>query len=97
MAIKWSAKAVSDALDKVDHCLDQAQDPVDRAMLALREATKTPNIPRYMTWELELIGRQLSWFPSARNRIKATREHIPHAELQAERKQVDTGSQQSIM
>ena len=63
MAIRWSAVAVSEAMDKVEKELEPIYEHLWRAHNTARDALRIPNLPQYMeqsikgvTWEIQRIA-----------------------------------------
>ena len=96
MPIKWSAVAVSEAMDKVEQQVVLADEFIAEARVKTAEALKIPNLPQYLTQRLDTLDDYLSRLNGIKDRIKSVREDIPEGAIEAEKERGKYGSQQSL-
>jgi len=95
--IRWSARQVSEALDKVEAIVGPLLKPLEEAKAVVAEAKKIPNLPEYIKERLtgleSEIGRYLGGVTPWDNKpysgtiyldIERIRANIPKAELAKE-------------
>ena len=108
MPIKWDPVKVTEATDMLEEFLEEAREPLERALLVAEEARKIENLPQYvgqsfisLAYSIEgcLGGNRFNesfdgWF---RGSIKRVREAIPEKALETERNRQSHGVQQSLL
>lgn len=105
MPIKWSALKVIEAMDVVEAYVNQVIDPLEQARNVIKEARDIPNLPQYVDQYLMRIISEIDrtiggsqWEPVGRLKagIQATRESIPDAAIEDEKKKLENGNQLSL-
>lgn len=87
MPIKWSALAVSEALDGIEQDLNLAQAFVDSALEKTSKAKQIPRLPGYIYDRLMGLEYDIeNKWERIRGRITAIRENIPKEDLEAEKR-----------
>jgi len=97
MAIKWSAVKVSEAMDDVERQVTLAEDFIAEAKAKAEEARKIANLPQYMEQHLISLLSQLERIDRVKLAIESVRKDIPDGAIEAERKILSYGSQQSLV
>lgn len=86
MPIKWSALEVSEAMDRIDGLLDQAEPFLREAREVAVEATQIHSLPQYMHERLTRLESTLRGSQSVPRRdVESVRKLIPQDALMAER------------
>ncbi|MEK7354714.1 MAG: hypothetical protein AABZ77_09440 [Chloroflexota bacterium] len=108
MPIKWDPIKVTDATDMLEGFLEEAREPLEKALLVAQEARNIENLPQYvgqyfinLAYSIEgcLGGTRFNqpfdgWF---RGSIKRIREAIPEKALETERDRQSRGVQQALV
>ena len=108
MPIKWDPVKVTEAADMLEEFLEEAREPLQKALLVAQEARKIENLPQYvgqsfanLAYSIEgcLGGNRFNepfdgWF---RGSVKRIREAIPEDALKMERNKQLRGVQQSLL
>jgi len=97
MPIKWSAVKVSEAMDEVEHQVTLADQFLAEAKVKAREARSIANLPEYLDDRLVRLITQLERIDNAKDAIETVRSAIPDGAIEAERKALEYGSQQSLI
>jgi len=97
MPIKWSAVKVSEALDEVEHQVMLADQFVAEARVKVAQAQKIANLPQYIDQRLSRLDDQLQRLENIKEAITRVRKDIPATAIEAERKALEYGSQQSLV
>ncbi len=110
MPIKWSALQVAEAVDMVERYVNQAIEPLEQAKVVAIEARKIPNLPGYIGQHLShliseigrVTGGVLPWNQqpysgNVRAAISSIRESIPAGTIEAERQNLESGKQLSLV
>jgi len=98
MAIKWSALAVSEVMDKVEAQVSLAESFIEEAHRISETALTIPNLPEYMKGRLvSLTCDTEGAIGRIRNAIDSVRKDLPEKDLAREKERRGTGSQQSLM
>jgi len=97
MPIKWSGVKVSEAMDEVENQVSLADAFIAEAKVKAREAKSIANLPQYMEQRLNRLIDQLGRMEYIKGAITAIREDIPDGAIEAERKALEYGSQQSLI
>lgn len=93
MPIKWSALAVSEAMDEVEVLLAQVAIPLAEVKTRVGKATGIAHLPGYMEQRLRRLLFTIDRMQDIRGAIARVREDIPQDALTAERQ---TGRQQPL-
>jgi hypothetical protein len=93
MSIKWSALAVSEAMDEVEGLLARAALPLTEAKTRVGKATGIAHLPGYMDQRLRRLLFTIDRMQDIRGAIDRVREDIPQDALTAERQ---AGKQQLL-
>ena len=93
MPIKWSALAVSEAMDEVEGLLAQAAPILAEAKTRVGKATGIAYLPGYMDQRLRRLLFTIDRMQDLRGAIARVREDIPQDALTAERQ---AGKQQIL-
>lgn len=108
MPIKWDPVKVTEATDMLEEFLEEAREPLEKALLVVQEARRIENLPQYagqyfsnLTYNIEgcLGGTRFNepfdgWFRSG---IKRIREAIPAKALETELDRQRRGVQQTFV
>ena len=97
MAIKWSAVKVSEAMDMATEFINEADLPLFQAKIVATEARRIANLPQYLDQRLCRLIDQIGRIDNVKAAIQAVRQSIPDGAIEAERKSLKYGSQQSLM
>ena len=98
MAIKWSALAVSEVMDKVEAQISLAESFIQEAHNISETAQAIPNLPDYMKGRLvNLEVTTGAAVERMRYAIDSVRKDLPEKDLANEKARRETGSQQSLM
>ena len=97
MPIKWSALKVSEAMDMVEECIDEAAGPLERAKLVATEARRIPNLPQYVDQRLVRLLTDIERMDYVRSAIRAVRESMPSGTVEEERRGLESGRQLSLV
>lgn len=106
MPIRWSALKVSEAMDQAEHQVNLAMVFLAEAKSIAGRAKGIDNLPGYIDqeldrfiWEIERAIGGGSAEPAGRLKaaIEAVRKAIPDGAIEAERKRLRRGSQQSLI
>ena len=108
MPIKWSALKVSEAMDMAEEFVNEAKEPLERALMVAQEAENIDNLPEYMkqrisrlTYEIQGAiggkGRYHDTDGTFRNVIKSVRDDIPEGAIEAERERTKNGMTSALM
>ena len=106
--MKWDPVKVTEATNMLEGLLEEAREPLERALLVAQEARKIENLPQYVGQSFTNLaynikscigGTRLNeqfdgWF---RGSIKRIREAIPEKALETERNRQSHGVQQSLL
>jgi len=84
-------------MDEVEAQVILADQFITEAKAKAEEAKKIPNLPQYMEQRLNRLIDQLGRMVYIKGAIEAIRNDIPDGAIEAERKQVKYGSQQSLV
>jgi len=88
MPISWSALEVSEAMDKVESLLNDAQPILSQAHRVVVEAKEIPNLPQYMEQRLSGLRETLaSSISRPRDGVDSVRKALPEGAVERERKQ----------
>jgi hypothetical protein len=93
MPIKWSALAVSEAMDEVEGLLAQVAPLLVEAKARVGKATGIAHLPGYMDQRLQRLLFTIDRMQDVRGAAARVREDIPQDALTAERQ---TGRQQPL-
>jgi len=105
MPIKWSALKVSDAMDMVEECVNQAEEPLEQARIVARAARSIANLPQYVDQHLLRIigeidraigGSQFEPVGRLKAGIQSVRESLPDRAVEDERKRLESGRQLTL-
>ena len=106
MPIKWSPLKVSEAMDMLEDCINQAIEPLEQAKIIAKEARNIPNLPQYVDQHIGRIIGEIDraiggsqWEPVGRLKagIQSVRESLPEGAVDDERKKLESGSQLSLV
>jgi len=97
MPINWSAVKVSEAMDEVERQVTLADQFLAEAKVKAREARSIANLPEYLDDRLVRLITQLERIDNAKDAIETVRSAIPDGAIEAERKALEYGSQQSLI
>lgn len=88
MPIRWSARQVSESLDKMDKILDELEPILQRLLDKASETGKLPNLPEYMGQPLGWVKEKTSdFYAGQKKRIEKVRAYIPKDDLAREQAQ----------
>ncbi len=97
MPIRWSALKVSEAMNRVDALLNEAEPILEKAGQIILDAERIPNLPDYMLQRLGGVRFELERAIQApRHRVTAVRKSIPDGAVEAERDQLKAGRQENL-
>jgi hypothetical protein len=108
VSIKWDPVKVTEAADMLEEYLEEAREPLEKALLVAQEARKIENLPQYvgqainnLTYNIEgcLGGIRYNqpfdgWFKGS---VKKIREAVPEKALDTERDRQSRGVQQALI
>jgi len=97
MPIKWSAVKVVEAMDEVEHQINLAESFFTEAKVKVEAARTITNLPQYIDQRLIRLICDVERIDYVKNSIEAIRKSIPEGALEAERKHIENGSQQSLI
>ncbi len=97
MPIKWSALAVSKAMDEVESQLNLAEAFLAEAEEIARQAIGISNLPQYLTQRLHRLIYTIEYRDRMKAAIEAVRTAIPDGAIDAEQARAKHGSQQSLI
>ncbi len=97
MPIKWSALAVSKAMDEVESQLNLAESFLAEAEAKVRQATGISNLPQYLDQRLHRLIYTIEYRDRMKASIEAVRDAIPDGVIEAEREHGKYGTQQSLV
>jgi len=97
MPIKWSAVKVSEAMDRIEARLALAQPFLKEAHDIAQEVKSIPNLPEYIDQPRRNLALRLEYTcEGLLGYVDRIRQHIPEGAIEAERKQLSYGEQQSL-
>lgn len=85
MPIKWSALAVTEAMDEVQELLDQAEPFLAEAQAKAGKATGITNLPEYMSQRVDRLIYAIDARQRIRDSISGIRDCIPQDALEADK------------
>jgi len=97
VAIKWSAVAVNEAMDKVECQINLAESFLAEAKAKAVEARQIANLPQYVMQRLGTLISQIERMDAVKSAIESVRDSIPEGAADDEQHKGKHGSQQSIM
>ncbi len=97
MPIKWSAVEVSEAMEDVERQINLAESFLTEAKAKAETARKIDDLPQYVDQRLIRLICDIQRIDNVRNTIEAVRQSIPDGAIEAERKRLKNGSQQSLI
>jgi len=97
MPIKWSAVKVSEAMDEVEHQVSLAEAFFAEAKTKATGARRIANLPQYLDQRLCRLIDQIERIDNVKDAITSVRQSIPKGAIEAERKRLKYGSQQSLV
>ena len=97
MPIKWSAVAVSEAMDKVEQQVNLAEGFFAEAKAQAEKALSIANLPQYMEQRIHRLIWDIERMDQVKGDIKAVRNNIPDGAIEAEKGITKHGSQSSLM
>ena len=97
MAIKWSAVKVSEAMNMATEFINEADLPLFQAKIVATEARHIANLPQYLDQRLCRLIDKIGRIDNVKAAIQAVRQSIPDGAIEAERKSLKYGSQQSLV
>lgn len=104
--IRWNAKRVKESTDKLEEALKKAVDPLQEARTIVREALGIPELPGYISQELNIIigkiddtvgGGRFSQEGWMTRYIERLRKNIPAEAVKAIEVSEKYGSTQSLI
>ncbi|MBT9148363.1 MAG: hypothetical protein DDT32_02135 [Syntrophomonadaceae bacterium] len=97
MPIRWSALKVSEAMDKVEHQVNLAEVFLSEAKSVAGRAKGIENLPKYLDQDLDRLIFTIKRLDEVKAAIESVRKSIPDGAIEAERKRLRRGSQQSLI
>jgi len=98
MAVKWSALAVSEVMDRVEAQINLAESFIHEAHDISEKASAIPNLPEYMKGRLANVEMATgAAVERMRNAIESVRKDLPEKDLANEKARKDMGSQSSLL
>ena len=97
MPIKWSAVAVSETMDEVEQQVNLAEAFFAEAKARAEKARSIADLPQYMDQRLGRLIFTIERLDDAKSAIESVRKTIPDGAIEAERQQLQHGSQSSLM
>jgi hypothetical protein len=106
MPVKWSALKVNEAMDMVEEFVGQAVEPLEQARIVVSEARNIPNLPQYVDQHLLRIigeidraigGSQLEPVGRLKAGMQSVRDSLPEGAVEEEKKNLEKGSQLSLV
>jgi hypothetical protein len=93
MPIRWSALAVSEAMDEVEELASKAEPFLAEAEARVMKATGIINLPQYISQRFRRLIFTIQYRQNILTSIAKIRENIPKGAVEGERQ---TGRQQSL-
>ncbi|MCL0088787.1 hypothetical protein M1O54_00230 [Dehalococcoidia bacterium] len=97
MPIRWSALKVSEAMDRVEHQINLAEVFLPEARSIASQVRQVDNLPGYLDDRLRRLIYAIERLDEVKASIEAIRKAIPDGAIEAERKRLRRGSQQSLI
>ena len=97
MPIKWSAVAVSEAMDEVEQQVILADQFLAEAKAKAEKVRSIAHLPQYIDQRLVGLIGDIERIDYVKKRIESVREDIPDGAIEAERKSTKHGKTQSLM
>ncbi len=97
MPIKWSAVAVSEAMDKIEQQVNLADQFLAEAKAKAEKARSIAHLPQYIDQRLVGLIGDIERIDSVKSRIESVRQDIPDGAIEAERKSTKHGKTQPLM
>ena len=97
MPIKWSAVRVSEAMDEVERQINLAESFLSEAKVKAEIARKIADLPQYIDQRIIRLICDIERIDDVRSAVEAVRQSIPDGAIEAERKHIKNGSQQSLI
>jgi len=85
MPIRWSALAVSEAMDEVEELARKAEPFLAEAEARVRKATGIINLPEYMSQRFQRLIYIIEYRQNILTSIAKIRENIPEGVIEADR------------
>ena len=97
MPIKWSAVAVSEAMDAVEYQVSLADQFFAEARSKAATALSIPNLPQYMEQRIRTLLSDIDRIKQVQSAIKSVRNDIPEGAIDAEKGKTQYGEQSSLV
>jgi len=97
MPIRWSALKVSEAMDRVEYQVNLAEVFLPEARSIASQVRQIDNLPGYLDDRLCRLIWAIEQLDKIKASIEAVRKAIPDGAIEAERKRLRRGSQQSLI
>ena len=97
MPIKWSAVAVSEAMDEVEQQVNLADQFLAEAKAKAEEARSIARLPQYIDQRLVGLIGDIERIDSVKSRINSVRHDIPDGAMEAEQQKKKYGDQSPLM
>lgn len=97
MPIRWSALKVNEAMDRVEHQVNLAEVFLPEARSIASQVRQIDNLPGYLDDRLCRLIWAIEQLDKIKASIEAVRKAIPDGAIEAERKRLRRGSQQSLI
>ncbi len=97
MPIKWSAVAVSEAMDEVEQQVNLADQFLAEAKAKAEEARSIAHLPQYIDQRLVGLIGDIERIDSVKSRIESVRQDIPDGAMEAEQQKKKYGDQSPLM
>ena len=97
MPIKWSAVAVSEAMDEVERRINLAESFLADAKAKAEVSRRIANLPQYLDQRLIRLISDIERIDYVKAAIEAVRKAVPDGAIEAEINSARHGSQQSFI
>ena len=97
MPIKWSAVAVSEAMDEVEQQVNLADQFLAEAKAKAEKARSIAHLPQYIDQRLVGLIGDIERIDSVKSRIERVRQDIPDGAIEAEKEKHKYGDQSSLV